>query len=89
LGLRIVAAEDVPRDSHIVSCPFSLVITEQLAKSAVLSFLKNSVSDTEQWTERQWISTYIALHWISGSDERWGPLLGEEKWPELINSPQG
>lgn len=70
LGSYVVATKDVTSDSTVVSCPFSLVITQALAKKAVLEILGDP-SDLKavDWSERQWISVYIVFHWIFGSED--------------------
>ncbi|KAF8165589.1 SET domain-containing protein [Crassisporium funariophilum] len=70
-GSRIVASLDLPEDATIVSCPFELAITEPIAKDAVLEILGITSSSGEiSWSERQWISTYISLHWILKLDDK-------------------
>jgi hypothetical protein len=71
-GYRIVAAKDVPADALIVSCPASLIITPGSSRSSVLGILaqvSNLLADTSDWVERQWIATYLSLHWIIGDHE--------------------
>ncbi|KXN92314.1 Ribosomal N-lysine methyltransferase set10 [Leucoagaricus sp. SymC.cos] len=74
-GNTVIAAEDIPADTTIVSCPFSLVITEELAKRNLSKFI--STNEIVGWTERQWISTYICFHWI----------LSNSRPPELEHYP--
>lgn len=73
-GHRVVAAKDIPADTKVVSCPFDLVITPELSRKAVCSVLGDSsklVKESSQWTEREWLSTYLSLHWIVEEHERW------------------
>lgn len=64
-GSRVVASEDIPEDTEIVSCPFDLAITRQHAQLALGNFLDTSeIISSTHWSERQWISTYIIFHWI-------------------------
>ncbi|KAF8204763.1 SET domain protein [Pholiota molesta] len=64
-GSGVVATENLSADSTVVSCPFDLVITQAVAKEAVLEVLGDSADiRTQGWSERQWISTYLSLHWI-------------------------
>ncbi|KAF9450632.1 SET domain protein [Macrolepiota fuliginosa MF-IS2] len=74
-GNTAIAIEGIPADASIVSCPFSLVITEERAQKNLSSLF--STEDVIGWTERQWISTYICLHWI----------LSDSKPPELAHYP--
>ncbi|KAF7791541.1 hypothetical protein EIP86_002557 [Pleurotus ostreatoroseus] len=63
-GYNVVAAKDISRDERVVSCPFSLAITPQVARrgiSAVLA-LETSSPALTQWSERQLICTYLSLH---------------------------
>ncbi len=73
-GHRIIAARDIPADTHIVSCPFDLMITSELSRKAVCSVLGDSsklAKESSQWTEREWLATYLSLHWIVEDHERW------------------
>lgn len=71
-GSHIVATSDLGQDAVVVECSFKLVITKAFAKQAVLHILQGDpTSHVHQlWTERQWICTYIALHWILGPEEK-------------------
>ncbi|KAF8806342.1 SET domain protein, partial [Phlegmacium glaucopus] len=68
-GSRVIASDHLPKDLTIVSCPFGLAITQAAAQRAVLETLGISASENIQWSERQWISTYISLHWILASED--------------------
>jgi hypothetical protein len=75
-GSHVIAAVDLPKDSTIVSCPFELVITRGQTQRAVLETLgiNEKVEVNKDWTERQWISTYLSLHSIAElKDERYSP----------------
>ena len=62
-GYKIIADKEIPPDTTIVTCPFALVITKELAADAILAVLKSN--DTPpKWTERQFICTYVCLHWV-------------------------
>ena len=65
-GLSIVANEAIEPDATIVSCPFSIIITPHLCKTALLPILNASV--LERWTERQSIIVYICFHWIASTE---------------------
>jgi len=62
-GYKIVADKEIPIDTTIVTCPFGLVITKELATRAVLAVLKTNDVPSE-WTERQLVCTYVCLHWV-------------------------
>ncbi|KAF8721449.1 hypothetical protein AX14_010361 [Amanita brunnescens Koide BX004] len=61
-GVSILAKENLPPNALVVSCPFSLIISQSLARRALSSFI--NVHAVDNWTERQWISTYLCFHWI-------------------------
>jgi len=68
-GSRVIAGDHLPKDLTIVSCPFGLAITQPVAQRAVVETLRIPTSENVQWSERQWISTYISLHWILASED--------------------
>lgn len=64
-GSGVIATQDLLADQTIVSCPFSLVIDQDVAKTAIGELIgDDALKHTESWSARQWISTYIAFHWI-------------------------
>jgi len=67
-GYSVVATESLPPDSKIVSCPFTLAITKDVARAA-LSVLLGSTTPLASWSERQLISTYLSFHWIIGDGQ--------------------
>lgn len=66
-GSHVIATVDLPKDSTIVSCPIELVITQNQSQRAVLKTLgiNEQLEVNKNWTERQWISTYLSLHSIA------------------------
>ncbi|KAF5321297.1 hypothetical protein D9619_000190 [Psilocybe cf. subviscida] len=62
-GSGVIATQDLLADQTIVSCPFSLVIDQDVAKTAIGELIGDDAL-TDSWSARQWISTYIAFHWI-------------------------
>jgi len=52
----------------LISCPFSLAITPEVSKNALLSLLKSPPS-LDKWTERQLICSYLSLHWVVGNSD--------------------
>ena len=56
------ATKQIVADSMIVSCPFSLVITKESARLALVHVLTLPETEFELWTERMLIATYLALH---------------------------
>ncbi len=57
----MVACNDIPADGTIVSIPFSLAITPEVARYALKQLLGH---EQQGWNERQLACTYIVLHWI-------------------------
>lgn len=62
-GYKVIAEKDIPGDTTIVTCPFGMIVTKEVATRAILSVLKTKEVPSE-WTERQLICTYICLHWV-------------------------
>jgi hypothetical protein len=66
-GLAVVASANLSNDTTIVSCPFALAITEDIAQQSLLNFLDLAdLIAAKCWTERQWIASYLCFHWIFG-----------------------
>jgi hypothetical protein len=72
-GLSVIAVQDIPADETIVSIPFSLAITPEVARAALQSIRQSCnislnyddfTNNLAGWSERQLICTYICLHWI-------------------------
>ena len=50
-----------------MSCPFSLAITPDVSRKALISVLGSSASSAlDIWSERELICSYLCLHWILG-----------------------
>ena len=62
-GYTIVAEKDIPPDTTIVTCPFGLVVTKELATRAISAVIKTGDLPSD-WTERQLVCTYVCLHWV-------------------------
>ncbi|GBE87482.1 SET domain-containing protein [Sparassis crispa] len=85
-GFSVIAREDIPADTTIVSCPFSLAITPELSKRALNELIRSSgpTNTLDEWSERQLICAYICMHWVFGQSS--SPLvLGH--WPYLNTLP--
>ncbi|KAJ7087399.1 SET domain protein [Mycena crocata] len=74
-GFSVVASQNLPSDSSVVSCPFTLVITKDVALQALSAHLGST--DTAMfdpplvaWSERQLISTYLCFHLMSIGDDK-------------------
>ncbi|KAF8488260.1 SET domain-containing protein [Gautieria morchelliformis] len=66
-GTSVLTTEDMPSDCKVASCPFTLAITPQSSKDALLALAKMSNDNGHQldaFTERELICTYIIMHWI-------------------------
>ncbi|GLB34072.1 putative SET domain contatining protein [Lyophyllum shimeji] len=64
-GLSVVGGEDLTADTAVVKCPFDLAITEELAQRRLLYLVDlRELISAKQWSERQWISSYLCFHWI-------------------------
>lgn len=78
-GHAVHATRDLPKNTTVVSMPFKLAITREVASAALLDLRKLSL-DTDPFDgmlERQLICAYLALHWITGlatwDDDDWTP----------------
>ncbi|KAJ6583765.1 hypothetical protein B0H10DRAFT_2096353 [Mycena sp. CBHHK59/15] len=68
-GFSVVASENLPPDTSVVSCPFTLAITKNVALYALSVLLGSAASSLlVTWSERQLISSYLCFHWIVGDD---------------------
>lgn len=70
--MSVYASRDIPEDSKIISCPFSVAITPARAKRS-LGLLFGSRSTTTAdllngMSERQLLCLYIITHWILRED---------------------
>ncbi|RPD60839.1 SET domain-containing protein [Lentinus tigrinus ALCF2SS1-6] len=91
-GFNVIAGSDVPADTTVVSIPFSLAITPDIARTALKQLLKVPESAFEQWNERQLESTYIAFHWmkdpsVSEGLLKHGPYVGTLPPPTKLRTP--
>ncbi|KAF9006625.1 SET domain protein [Cyathus striatus] len=84
-GFSIRAEEDIPVDATIVSCPFDLAISRTSVQQA-LNYILN-LTGTQGWSERQWISTYICMHWMF-SEECMPPSLQHFPYINTLPNPQ-
>ncbi|KAF9652445.1 SET domain-containing protein, partial [Thelephora ganbajun] len=86
-GYKIVADKEVPADTTIVTCPFGLVVTKELATHAILSVLKTNEIPPE-WTERQLICTYVCLHWAFEASPDLPESLAHLPYLEILPKPE-
>ena len=66
-GVTVCASNELPADTTVMSCPFSVAITPELATRALSDLFKTS-SVHGKWNDRQLICAYICLHWALSSD---------------------
>lgn len=62
-GHTVITVDALEPETTIVTCPFSLVITPNLSRTALLTLLQNETI-ISNWSERQLICAYICFHWI-------------------------
>ncbi|TDL27146.1 SET domain-containing protein [Rickenella mellea] len=63
-GFSVMTTEFLPADTTVVSCPFSLAITQNVARDALDHLL--SPEAASNWTERQLICSYLCMHEATG-----------------------
>ncbi|EIN05838.1 SET domain-containing protein [Punctularia strigosozonata HHB-11173 SS5] len=94
-GLSVIAAEDIPADESVVSAPFSLAVTHEVAKNALedISRAYNShlASDNLKralagLSERQIICIYICLHWNEELRAQ-TTILGHQSYLDTLPEP--
>ncbi|WVQ97119.1 hypothetical protein IAU59_004229 [Kwoniella sp. CBS 9459] len=86
-GLSVFSTGSIKADERLVSCPFELAITAQLASKAVaevtgikeeeLVWPVGSSREGESWNERMRIGAYLGLHWVHA--EKWNA-----SWPSSL-----
>ncbi|TBU56180.1 SET domain-containing protein [Dichomitus squalens] len=87
-GFNVTARSDIPSDATVVSIPFSLAITPNVARHAIKQLLN---TEPQNWSERQLKCTYIVLHSIvepiDPSILRHRPYLDTLPSPEQLRTP--
>ncbi|OCF32850.1 cytoplasmic protein [Kwoniella heveanensis BCC8398] len=99
-GLSVFSTSPIKEDDVLVSCPFELAITAQLASEAVsevkgieeeqLVWPAGTSKEGEKWNERMRIGAYLGLHWVHAdvkSDAPWPPALKHKIYLESLPSP--
>ncbi|KAI9638021.1 uncharacterized protein MKK02DRAFT_36002 [Dioszegia hungarica] len=87
-GLSAFAQADIDKDERLISCPFNLAVTPELAGEAIcaieslkedeLVWLAGTSRAGEKWNDRMRIGAYIGLHWVRTDEE------GEESLPSSL-----
>lgn len=63
-GSRIIADRDIASGVEVVKCPFGLVVTPDVARTALGEILGGSAVDfLEELSERQLMCFYLCLHY--------------------------
>ncbi|WVQ85339.1 hypothetical protein IAT38_007504 [Cryptococcus sp. DSM 104549] len=91
-GLSVFATEPIAADEKLVSCPFELAVTSELAAQAVcetaavdeeeLVWPAGSSKAGEAWSERMLIGAYLGLHWVyeDKPNSEWPPALAHRTY---------
>ena len=63
-GFDVVAHREIPTDVKVVSCPFTLAITPEVARRALAAIFRvdESSPTLNGWSERQLICSYMVMH---------------------------
>jgi hypothetical protein len=88
-GYSIVAKQEIPADETIVSCPFSLAITPQVANCSLVKLL--GTKDGEELkglTERQLVCMYLCFHEIVPHDSQAQYELKHKPYLEMLPSQE-
>ncbi|KAK4685632.1 hypothetical protein P7C73_g4519, partial [Tremellales sp. Uapishka_1] len=71
-GLSAFSTAEISPDERLISCPFELVITAELATKSICKIsgleekdlMRTSSSGRESWSEAMRIAAYLCLHWV-------------------------
>ena len=63
--MRVLARDEIPADTAVLSMPGALAITADLGRDALHALLGSSTADDEGVTERMWVCLYIVMHWVA------------------------
>ncbi|KAI0370920.1 SET domain-containing protein [Pilatotrama ljubarskyi] len=96
-GFNAIARNDVPADTAVVSIPYSLSVTPEVAKTALQQISSASgnagAAQLDGLIERQLVCTYVCMHWIvepsspKGSELGHGPYIDSLPSPEKLRTP--
>ncbi|KAH9856273.1 SET domain-containing protein [Lenzites betulinus] len=93
-GFDVIAVQDIPADTTVVSIPFSLAITPEVSKRALETTLYGDQHGTseglEGLSERQLVCAYLCMHWIAERSQnalRHGPYIDTLPSPERLLTP--
>ncbi|CAE7208282.1 unnamed protein product [Rhizoctonia solani] len=75
-GHDVYATSEIPPNTNLLSCPFSMAITAPQSKDALVTLFQSNHTSVahvlDQWSERQIVCVYMILHRI---------------WKDIKNSP--
>lgn len=73
-GLSAFADTDIASDERLISCPFAIAVTPELARTAICAAASIEAGDLfwpagtskagERWNDRMLIGAYLGLHWV-------------------------
>ncbi|KAI0742636.1 SET domain-containing protein [Daedaleopsis nitida] len=86
-GFNVVATNEVPADTTIVSIPFALAITPELSKEALTGLLGAGKDAFAGWSERQLECTYVCMHWVADRDSS-RTLLKHGRYIDTLPAPE-
>ncbi|KAI0790317.1 SET domain-containing protein [Irpex lacteus] len=84
-GFNVIARDKIAQNTSIVSCPFSLAVTPELARQALVAIFQGT-EILQGWNERQLVCTYISLHWVYG-DTSLPPELEHRPYIDILPDP--
>lgn len=87
-GYSIIASNDLPPDTTVVSIPFTLAISPDVSSKALESLFAASAQNISLggWSERQLVCTYICMHWVV-EPQTSSPLLAHRLYLATLPSP--
>ncbi|KAK8865828.1 hypothetical protein IAR55_000976 [Kwoniella newhampshirensis] len=98
-GLSIFATEPLASDERLVSCPFELAVTSDVATQAVCEIVAvdeeelvwpaGSSKAGQAWNERMRIGAYLGLHWVhqQKKETQWPPALAHLTYLDSLPDP--
>ncbi|WRT63968.1 uncharacterized protein IL334_000895 [Kwoniella shivajii] len=98
-GLSPFSTSSIGPDERLVSCPFDLAITSNIATRAIYQIKDITESDLvwpagtskqgEKWNERMRIAAYLGLHWIyqDKPNETWPTALSHLIYLDSLPQP--
>ncbi|ORX33849.1 putative cytoplasm protein [Kockovaella imperatae] len=85
-GLSAFTSREVGAAEQLISCPFDLAITIEVATGAICSIYGIQESELHEWNERMRIVTYLVLHHVHSGSSDWPEALGHLKYVNSLPS---